>query len=75
MVIEGQRKQIVITQGSRTYEINGKAHKMTTKPVMVGNECYVPLDMMKAVLPYPVRYDAKALTVHFDPPQKKVAQR
>ena len=73
MVIEGRGKQVVINPNLLTYQINGKAHKMSAKPVMVGTDCYVPLDVMKTVLPYPVHFDAKAQTVHFDPPQKKVA--
>ena len=75
MVIEGWGKQVVINPNSLTYQINGKSRKMSAKPVMVGTECYVPLDVMKAVLPYPVHFDAKARTVHFDPPQKKVARK
>jgi saccharopine dehydrogenase-like NADP-dependent oxidoreductase len=46
---------------------------MSAKPVLVNGQCYVPLDVMKAVLPYPVSYEAKRQRVRFDPPQKKVA--
>ena len=75
MVVEGRGKQVVINPNSLAYQINGKSRKMSAKPVMVGTECYVPLDVMKAVLPYPVHFDAKAQTVHFDPPQLKVARK
>jgi hypothetical protein len=75
IVVEGPSKQVVITPNALLYRINGKPHKMSAKPVMVGNRCYVPLDVMKAVLPYPVHYEAKAQTVHFDPPLRKMAQK
>lgn len=57
MVIQGRGKQVVINPNSLIYQINGKSRKMSAKPVMVGTECYVPLDVMKAVLPYPVHFD------------------
>jgi hypothetical protein len=73
LAILGHNRQVVIDPHSRTYQINGKPRQMSAKPVLVNGQCYVPLDVMKAVLPYPVSYEAKRQRVRFDPPQKKVA--
>ena len=71
----GRNRQVLIQPGAKTYHLNGKARQMSTRAVLVDGDCYVPLDVMKAVLPFPIRYDAKARTVRFDPPRLKQASK
>ena len=75
IAIEGHGKQVVIDPHSLIYQFNGKTHKMSAKSVLVNGRWYVPLDVMKAVLPYPVSYEAQAQRIRFDPPQVKRASR
>lgn len=58
---------------NQTYQVNGKIKQMSSKPVVINGRCYVPLDVMQAVLGGKWSCEAKAQTVRYDPPQVKQA--
>ncbi len=73
--IDRRNQKITFRLDSRTYQVNGQTHRMSAEPVLVNGRCYVPLDVMQAVLGGKWSYDAKAKTVRYDPPPVKQARR
>ena len=75
ITISGPTRRTTFNITSRDYSFNGKTKQMSTKPILINDRCYVPLDVMQTVLGGKWNYDAKAKTVRYDPPQKKVARK
>ena len=75
VVISGPGRQVSLRLSSRTYQVNGQTKQMSAKPVLVNGRCYVPLDVMQAVLGGKWHYEAKTQTVRYDPPQVKQAAK
>ena len=71
--LDRPKSDVLFQLNKCSYKINGQNKMMSTKPILVNGRCYVPLDVMNAVLPGKFTYDAKTLTVRYDLPQKKVA--
>ena len=74
IIINGRKRKIDFALNSQSYTIDGKAKQMSTKPILINDRCYVPLDVMQTVLGGKWSFDAKTQTVRYDPPQKKVAR-
>lgn len=67
LVLRASAGQVVIDPNSRRYTVNGQPRKMERLPLRVAGLCYVPLDVVKAVMPFRTRYDAGSRVVAFDP--------
>lgn len=67
--IIGKNRQINLHLNDANYQLNGQPQKMAGKPILKNGRCYVPLDVMRKVLPVSVRYEAEAKQVRFDPPR------
>lgn len=66
ITISGKARKIVISCTSASYSINRKQCKASAKPVKIGAEYFVPLDVFAAVAPMTVKYDAASRTVSID---------
>ena len=75
VTVKGQDRQVSFNLNSLTYQVNGQPKQMSARPVLINGRCYVPLDMMNAVLPGKFTYEAKAQTVRYDPPHPKQASK
>ncbi|MDQ2799509.1 MAG: copper amine oxidase N-terminal domain-containing protein, partial [Armatimonadota bacterium] len=71
----GGGREVALTLNARTYQVNGQTRTMSAKPMLVNGRCYVPLDVVQAVLPGTFRYEPKTRTVRFDPPAPKSAHK
>lgn len=65
----GKNRQINLHLNDANYQLNGQTQKMAGKPIIQNGRCYVPLDVVRKVLPVSVRYEAEAKQVCFDPPR------
>lgn len=65
--ISGDRR-IVLTIGSKTAYVNGKAETLTTAPFIRNNATYIPLRFTAAVSGFDVRWDGKTRTVNIGSP-------
>jgi len=68
-------RQVVVNYGSTRYSLNGQTNKMPLKPIAIGNECYVPLEVIQAAVPIPIRYDSKTKRIAFNPPALAMRKR
>ena len=75
VAVTSPERQVVVRYGSSSFSLNGKTSKMSGKPISIGNECYVPLAVVQAAVPIPIRYDTKAKLIAFDPPQLVMRKR
>lgn len=73
--VNGQAQDTSFRVGSQVYQINGQTKRMSGTPLLLNGLCYVPLDVMQAVLGGEWSYDAKAQTVRYDPSPIKRASR
>lgn len=69
------RRELISQPHHRTYQINGQTRRMSAKPVLFNGRCYVPLDVVQAVLGGKWSYDAKAQTVRYDPLPVKLGSK
>lgn len=74
ITVSGPKRRTTFNISSREYRSNGQTKRMSTKPILINDRCYVPLDVMQTVLGGKWSYDAKTQTVRYDPPQKKLAR-
>lgn len=69
VTVVSRERQVCVHYGSSDFSLNGKMHRMSGKPMLIGHACYVPLEVVQASVPIPVHYDAKSKRVNFDPPR------
>lgn len=73
--ITGGGRDVSLSMNARTYQVNGQTRTASAKPMLVNGRCYVPLDVVQAVLPGTFRFEPKTRTVRFDPPAPKQAKK
>ena len=73
--VVSRERQVVVNYGSTSYSLNGQTNKMPLKPIAIGKECYVPLEVIQAAVPIPVRYDSKTRRIAFNPPTLAIRKR
>jgi hypothetical protein len=66
VIFAGQDQTATFQVAAKRYTRNGQERQLTSPPLLVNNRCYVPLEVARGMMPFSVRYDAKACLVHFD---------
>ena len=73
--VTSTKRNISFNLKSYNYLFNGKPYRLSTKPILLNGQCYVPLEMLRHTVPNLVAYSASANELQFQPQKVQQASR
>jgi len=73
--VTSAKRRIDFTPDSDNYVFNGKHYRLIAKPVLLKGQCYVPLEMVRQIMPNLVAHDVTANELRFQPQRDQQASQ